>query len=252
MLKDWNEYSFLFDWELHAINSHQLNDYKAWLRIHEKFTGKALEIGCGHGRISKEFAKAGRDISAIDLSKNMINKFRKDSGQVKLENIHCGDMLTYEFPEKYNFAFYSYSTFQYLLSADEQITALKHIHTYLEPGGYVGIDVCPYTCDLPLHQAKTLLYKRHNKEINKQVSMYTSHRVDRIQQITSWEDTYVLEDKGNREVFRHRLSLKGVRLDYIQVLFKLCGFELVEMYGDFDLNEVTPESDNIIYIAKKL
>ncbi len=252
MIKDWNDYSYLFDWELNAINSHQLGDYKAWLAIAKKLGGKVLELGCGTGRISKEFAKEGYDITAIDLSSKMICEFRKNRKDMLLENIHCGSMLDYEFPDKYNFAFYSYSTFQYLLTLDEQIKALTHISKFIERGGFIGFDICPYTCDLPIHQAKTLLYKRQNKDLGKQISMYTSHRVDRIAQITRWEDTYVLEDSQSRDVFRHVLSLKGVRTDFLEVLLKLCGYKLVEMYGDFQLNDVTPDSDNIIYIAQKI
>ncbi|MFA7056947.1 MAG: class I SAM-dependent methyltransferase [Candidatus Cloacimonadales bacterium] len=253
MSLNWEEYAFLFDWELNAISSHQAQDYKAWLKLSQLYGGKILELGCGSGRIASKLMSQSINITALDSSKFLINKLRKEHPDFPAEKVILGDMLTYKFPEKYDFVFYSYSTWQYLLSLEEQIQALHHIHKYINNGGKIAFDICPYTCDLPLEQAKTLLYKKYNKELGKDVSMYTSHRVDRISQITTWEDSYVLEDKkGGRDVLHHTLSLKGNRGDFLELLLLHCGFRLIDAYGDFALNGVTPESDNIIYVAEKV
>lgn len=253
MSVSWDEYAFLFDWELYAINSHQTQDYKAWESLSKLYGGKVLELGCGSGRIASKLRSVGVDITALDNSKFLINKLKREQPEFPAEKILLGDMLTYEFPEKYDFVFYSYSTWQYLLNLEDQKQALLHINKHLVQGGKIAFDICPYTCDLPLEQPKTLLYKRYNKEIKREVSMYTSHRVNRISQITTWQDSYVLEGaKGERDVLHHTLSLKGNRADFLELLLAHCGFKLISAYGDFDLNEVTPESDNIIYIAEKV
>ncbi|OQY38038.1 MAG: hypothetical protein B6226_04230, partial [Candidatus Cloacimonetes bacterium 4572_65] len=150
-------------------------------------------------------------------------------------------------------AFYSYSTFQYLLTLEEQIQALQHIHKYIVPGGYIAFDICPSTCELPESQPKTLLYNIRNEELDSDILMFTSHNVDKFQQITHWQDTYIIvDDNGNRERFQHNLSLKGVSKDDLTLLLAQCGFKLVSIYGDFDLGEVTSDSDNLIYLAQKL
>lgn len=250
---NWNEYAFLFDWELYAINSHQTEDYKAWQQLSQQIGGKILELGCGSGRITSQLSATGLDISALDNSPLLIKMFKEKDLTFPQDKLFLGDMLNYKFPTTYDFAFYSYSTFQYLLSLEEQITALKHIGKYLNPKGYIAFDLCPYTCDLPLEQAKTLLYKRYNKDLKKEIAMYTSHQVDKISQITTWNDSYVMHDsQGNREVLHHTLSLKGVRGDFLELLLQHCGFALIASFGDFDLNEVTADSDNIIYLAQKV
>ncbi len=253
MKLNWNEYAFLFDWELYAINSHQTNDYKAWLKLSQKLGGKVLELGCGSGRITSQLFDSGIDISGLDSSSVLIKMMQEKHPHFPKDKIFLGDMLNYDFPDKYNFIFYSYSTFQYLLTLQDQIKALKHISNYLNPKGYIAFDVCPYTCDLPIEQAKTLLYKRHNKDLGKEISMYTSHQVDRISQITTWNDSYVMENReGEREVLHHTLSLKGIRSDYLELLLEYCGFKLISAYGDFALNELTSTSDNIIYLAQRI
>ena len=248
---NWNEYAFLFDWELYTINSHQTGDYKAWLKLSQERGGKVLELGCGSGRITSQLSENGIDISGLDNSPTLIKMMKKKHPNFPKDKILLGNMLDYEFPTTYDFVFYSYSTFQYLLTLQDQISALKHIRQFLNPTGYIAFDICPYTCDLPIEQAKTLLYKRYNKELGKDVSMYTSHQVDRICQITTWSDSYVMENKnGEREILHHTLSLKGIRGDYLELLLGHCGFRLVSAYGDFDLNEITSTSDNIIYLAQ--
>lgn len=253
MTINWNDYAFLFDWELSAINSHQRGDYQAWLKLSQRVGGKVLELGCGSGRITSKLAENNVDISGLDSSQVLIDMLKKQHLELSQQNIFLGDMTSFKFPTAYDFIFYSYSTFQYLLSLEEQISALKHIKQYLKPNGYIAFDICPYTCDLPLEQPKVLLYKRYNKDLKKNISMYTSHQVDRINQITNWHDSYVLEDdKGNREVLHHHLSLKGIKRDFLELLLKYSGFEMVKAYGDFALNEVTPDSDNIIYLARRV
>lgn len=250
---NWNEYAFLFDWELYAINSHQTDDYKAWLELSKQIGGKVLELGCGSGRITSVLADNKIDISGLDNSPTLIKIMHSKYPNFPKEKIFLGDMTNYKLPSTYDFIFYSYSTFQYLLTLNEQIIALKHIRKHLNPNGYIAFDICPYTCDLPIQQTKVLLYKKFNKELNKNISMYTSHQVDRINQITTWQDSYVIEDNaGKREVLHHNLSLKGIRGDFFDLLLKHCGFELTNSYGDFALNEVTHTADNIIYLAKKI
>lgn len=248
---NWDDYAFLFDWELYAINSHQTNDYKAWLNLSKRIGGKVLELGCGSGRITSKLAENKIDISALDKSQVLINLMKSKHPSFPKEKIFLGDMINYDFPSKYNFAFYSYSTFQYLLNLDDQIKALNHIRKYLTQDAYIAFDICPYTCDLPQEQAKVLLYKKYNKELKKQISMYTSHQVDIINQITNWHDSYVFEDEqGNRNVLHHNLSLKGIRIDYLDILLQFCGFKICDIYGDFLLNQVRSNSDNLIVLAK--
>lgn len=250
---NWDEYAFLFDWELNAISSHQAEDYKAWLKLSKRIGGKVLELGCGSGRITSKLANQGIDISGLDNSPTLIKMIKEKHPNFPKDKIFLGNMLTYKFPSRYKFIFYSYSTFQYLLSLEEQIQALQHIRQYLNPNGYIAFDVCPYTCDLPLEQTKTLLYKRYNKELKTDISMFTSHQVDRISQITTWQDSYVMENlQGKREVLHHTLSLKAIRGDFMQLLLRQCGFKLVDSFGDFELNEVTSDSDNIIYLAQRV
>ncbi|MBI9030964.1 class I SAM-dependent methyltransferase [bacterium] len=250
---NWNEYAHLFDWELQAINSHQTGDYKAWLELAKQIGGEVLELGCGSGRITAKLAQHDIDISGLDSSPVLIKMMKSKYPQLSQDKIFLGDMMTYKFPKSYDLIFYSYSTFQYLLTLEDQIQALQHIRKYLNPQGYIAFDICPYTCDLPAEQVKVLLYKKFNQALKKEVSMFTSHQVDRINQITTWHDTYVLEDnQGNRDVLHHKLSLKGIRGDFLALLLQYCGFELINSYGDFDLNEVSHSSDNIIYLAKKV
>lgn len=253
MQLNWDDYAFLFDWELYAINSHQTSDYKAWLKLCKRFPGKVLEIGCGSGRISSKLAQNNIDISALDKSPLLIKKMKSNHPNFPKEKIFLGDMTSYILPQKYDFVFYSYSTFQYLLELEDQIKALMHINKFMNPKAYIAFDICPYTCDLPQEQQKVLLYKKYHKELKKEISMFTSHTVDRLRQITNWYDSYVLEDEtGNRQVIHHHLALKGIRIEFLHLLLHHCGFKLLDIYGDFDLNEVKADSDNLIILGQKL
>ena len=82
--------------------------------------------------------------------------------------------------------------------------------------------------------------------------MYTSHIIDRINQIKHWKDEYLQIAKNGEERRTYvDISLKECSLDYMKLLFEKCNFEIINIYGDFDKGEVTDDSENLIYVVKK-
>jgi len=67
--------------------------YDSWERkslvsaLPHKLSGKkALDIGCGTGRIALTLAKLGADVTAIDISEAMLNQLNKIAKKEKLQN----------------------------------------------------------------------------------------------------------------------------------------------------------------------
>lgn len=247
----WNNYAFLYDWEMDILYSNQKKDINIWKALANRYKGKILEIGTGSGRIAHQLNDLGFDIYALDNSSFLIKEFKRRYRNFPIENIFLGDMTNYEFPIKFDFVFYSYSTFQYLLTLEEQINALLHIRKFLNKNAKIAFDICPHTCDLVEHQQTYSVFKRWNSKIKKDVEFFSSHQVEPFSQITRWFDSYVLtnRDGSDREVVHHKLALKGIRIDTLNLLLDKCGFQLENIYGDFDLGEVTPDSDNLIFVA---
>ena len=64
-----------------------------------KSRAKILDVGCGTGLASELLSKSGYNITAIDISENMISYAKK---RCPNEKLIVGDFLTYKFSEKYD------------------------------------------------------------------------------------------------------------------------------------------------------
>jgi len=247
---NWNEHAKYYDWEFDLICTNQRNDVRLWKALANEFGSPILEICCGSGRITEELIKDGHTITVIDNSEEMLNKLKaKNLPDLDIIN---SDMTSFILNRKFNFAFISYSSFQQLLTLDEQVKCLNNIREHLKDSGVLALDINPCICVGEDYQPRIHSYTANYPENKSTVSMYTSHTIDRIKQIKHWRDEYLEVGKyGEVQRTYVEISLKECSLDYMKLLFDKCGYEILNIYGDFDKGVVTEDSDNLIYLARK-
>ncbi|MEA2095092.1 MAG: class I SAM-dependent methyltransferase [Candidatus Cloacimonadota bacterium] len=247
---NWDAHARYYDWEFELICTKQKEDIRIWKTLAKEFGGLILELCCGTGRITQELLKDGHHIFAIDNSNEMLNILRaKNLPNLEILN---SDMTNFKLDRKFKFAFISYSSFQQLLTLEEQIKCLNNIHVHLEKGGVLAMDINPRICEGEDIQPRIQSYTAEYPPNNSTVTMYTSHRINRINQIKHWKDEYLeMSENGEERRTYVEISLKEYSLDYMKLLFGKCNFEILNIYGDFDKNEVTEDSENLIYVVRK-
>ncbi len=247
---DWNGFARYYDWEFDLICTNQRKDVNLWLKLAERFGDPILELCCGSGRITIPLLRKGFTITTVDNSTQMLQILQKKAGN-KVETI-LSDMTSFQLKKKFKFAFISYSSFQQLLTQKEQLQCLQRINEHLEDGGVLAIDINPTICDKPDILKKTHHYTAEFSPGDSTVTMYTSHRIDRKNQVKHWEDTYLEIDKiGNERTFVNHISLKECSIDAMKKILSKCGFEIEKIYGDFVLGPVKEDSSNLICVARK-
>ena len=97
---------------------------------------KALEFGCGVGRLVIPLAKLAERVVGIDISESMIAEAKRNCESVSIRNVtflRCDDELSQLFGEKYDLV-HSYTVFQHLpVRRGEAI--FKRLLQHLENGG---------------------------------------------------------------------------------------------------------------------
>jgi len=232
------------------ICTNQREDIRIWKALANEFGGPILELCCGSGRVTQELIKDGHNITAIDNSNEMLDILRaKNLPNLEILN---SDMTTFKLDRKFKLAFISYSSFQQLLTLEEQIKCLNNIHDHLEYEGVLAMDINPRICAgedlLPRTHSYTAEYPTNNST----VTMFTSHVIDRINQIKHWKDEYLeIDEVGKEQRTFIEISLKECSKDYMKLLFIKCNFEIINIYGDFDKGDVTEDSENLIYVVRR-
>jgi SAM-dependent methyltransferase len=97
---------------------------------------RALEIGCGPGRLMKPLSRHFGEIHGVDVSDEMIRLARERLADIPHAHFHAtnGASLRQFADESFEFV-YSYAVFQHIPSRDVVLEYMREIRRVLKPGG---------------------------------------------------------------------------------------------------------------------
>jgi len=97
---------------------------------------RALEIGCGPGRLMKPLSRHFGEIHGVDVSDEMIRIARERLADVPHAHVHVtnGASLAQFADESFDFV-YSYAVFQHIPSREVVLEYMREIQRVLKPGG---------------------------------------------------------------------------------------------------------------------
>lgn len=114
--------------------------------------GRVLEIPCGAGRNSMVLARSGREITAVDIEPRMIHMVEQRIREAGVGNVRpvVGDMRNLDLPERFSLIVVAREAFQFLLSDEEILRALRSLARHLAVQGRLVIDMSPFWNARPL------------------------------------------------------------------------------------------------------
>jgi SAM-dependent methyltransferase len=224
--------------------------------------GRTLELGCGTGRVLIPTAIAGCDITGLDLSTFMLQKCREKVGGLpdvvqKRVKLIQGDMTRFNTGEKYALITLPFRPFQHLITVKEQKACLGCIHQHLEPHGKLVFDVFnpnplrlvpnpTYTKEIEDLPETTLPDKRKIRRTSRMVAYHREQQYNDVELIY-----YVNYPDGRNERLVQSFPMRYFFRYEIEHLLELCGFKIVELFGNFDKSPFSGDSPEMIFVAQK-
>ena len=102
---------------------------------------KVLDLACGAGRHSILFAKNGFDVTAVDISDNLLNVARKTATELAVNiNFIKSDLRQLHLNEKFHLIINLFTSFGYFESDDENEEVIKFASKHLLDNAYFVID----------------------------------------------------------------------------------------------------------------
>jgi ubiquinone/menaquinone biosynthesis C-methylase UbiE len=103
---------------------------------------RALEIGCGPGRLIRPMGRHFGEIHGLDVSPEMIAQARARLADIPGAHLHAttGSDLSL-FPENHFDFVYSYAVFQHIPSAEVVFSYLRETVRVLKPGGFAHLHI---------------------------------------------------------------------------------------------------------------
>jgi SAM-dependent methyltransferase len=181
-----------------------------------------LDLGCGIGRISLEFARRGFRVTGVDRTKSYIEQARKQAGK---ENLHVefvhADMRTFVRPASFDCTVSMYTSFGYFEDPADDRRVVNNIYKSLKPGGVFLIET---------HGKETLarIFQERNW-VEEDGVIWLQER--KVSQNWSWMWNRWIMIKGKERIegeVSHRLYAATEMKD----LLTAGGFSSVDIYGN--------------------
>ena len=218
--------------------------------IIEKFGGTRgilLDLACGTGSLSEEFAKLGYDVIGVDNSEEMLNVAldKKFDSELPIQYLRQ-DMTKLDMFGTIDVTICALDSLNHLVNIEAIIKTIERVSLFAEPNGLFIFDVnTPY---------------KHKNVLANNTFIYDTEDVYCI-----WQNSYY--DKDNRVLinldffekdkevyYRSEESFSEVAYpkELLDEILTNAGFEVVAHY-DFDtFNEPNETSEKIIFVARKV
>jgi len=202
---------------------------------------RLLDVPCGNGRHSLEFARRGYAMTSVDISSEFIAEARAaEKGQAGIEWI-CSDMRKLDRKAEFAGAFSLGNSFGYMEHEDTErflaalCRALKLGARFVLNTGAVA------ECLLPR-------FKEHEVHQIEDIKFIEDNRYDVNASCIETEYTFEREGKSERRVGRQYIYTMAE----IQRLLAQAGFQTIHAYSSLDQRPPQLGADQIYFVAQKM
>jgi SAM-dependent methyltransferase len=227
-------------------------DFPFWLSLAEREGDPIVEWGAGTGRLAIPLAKAGFDVTGVELSERMVEEGRKKGGTVEWV---CADMRTVQLGRQYALAVCAFNSFLCLLNVDEALALLRNAREHLKPDGLLGIEVSAFSPEeLAEEPGGPELHHDFTRDLpDGRLDRFSVSRYDAASQLLRMRLFYELYDASGELKDRrtHDLTIRVVGRDELGLMLRIAGFEIEAVYGGFGGEPFAAGSDHLIVLARR-
>ena len=209
-----------------------INNLIKKLKIKKK--SKILDLACGVGRHSFYLNKKGMNVIGIDNSENNIKKAKKFENKfLKFKKKE----RTEDYGQEFDFIFNLFTSFGYI-NEKHNLNTFKSINNSLINHGILVIDY------LNVFKLKEELVEKETKKIGNII-----FNIKR-----SFKDNFIVKKikiKDNNEIFYFEERVMELTKNDFQDYLKKFDFEILDVYGNYNLEKYHKNSERLIMIIKK-
>ncbi len=241
----YNGFAEYYDFHQQAIRR---DDIRFYTELARTTKGPILEIGCGTGRTLIPSARAGADITGLDLSEDMLSFCRKELQKElprKHEHIQLikADMTNFSLNKKFNLITTPFRPFQHLATVQEQLDCLSSVKRHLNPNGLFILDIFDPDIDLLTDTQRAVEFGEEPPFImpdKRSVKVtYRNYSVDTVNQITHCEMIFtVTHPNGITERLVQSFIMRYIFRWEAEHLLHRAGFKVLDIQGGYNSEPV--------------
>lgn len=259
----YEEYAFIADLYDYVVPYRTRPDIDFFVEAAQAAGGPVLEVGCGTGRVLIPTARAGVDITGLDLSPHMLqvcqNRLRTEPEAVRSRvQLVQADMRHFDLTQTFALVTLPFRPFQHLTTVEDQLSCLEAIRRHLAEGGRLILDLFNPSLE-------ALVRDNLGQEFGDEPE-FTSpdgrrvvrrHRIvsrDYADQINQTELVYyITHPDGRKQRLVHAFPMRYLFRFEAEHLLARCGFEVEKVYAGFDKSPYGSKyPGELIFVANKV
>jgi SAM-dependent methyltransferase len=216
-----------------------------------------LELGCGTGRATRAMAEAGHRVTGVDVDSDLLAIARaKQGGPRYVEADLSLAGWNGRLPDaKWDAACCFFNTFLALARPEAQEACLEGCHRLLQPDGLLWLDVFHPNLDLVTGAVggvdelePSLFTTSDGRSVMRTTSLYA----DVTRQIQHVTFNYDWFEDGERQQHSRGFEMAWIMPREMERLLRLCGFQIMKTFGDYDGSPISDDSERQIVLARRL
>ena len=212
----------------------------------ERVEGDVLDLGCGTGRISAALSRAGKSVTAIDVSPEMLARAARHG---TFETLRA-DLRELDLGRKFGLIIAPLGTLHHLAIGDRN-AGVRAIRRHLAAGGLFVADLAVEADWSAGGQPLVCQWTRRHPSSGHTVSKFVAIESDPTsltQQVTYFFDE--LEEDGTVKRALAAFDLSYFTESELTLLLEQNGMNIEGIYGDYDLGPLAAESERMIVVAR--
>ncbi len=207
----------------------------------------ALDAGAGTGFHSLVLAKLGVQVTAVDISEEMIDRLKENSKQLRLSVdtvVSDFERLTDAIAKTFDAVFCLGNSLVHLLTDEALQKTLMNFRSLLNPKGVLIIQILNYD--------KILTERKRIQNIKKKEDTTFIRFYDYCNDRINFNILKLTEKEGAIEHTVNTIELRPIRKDELEKFLGRVGYISIETYGSLQLEPFNKHrSSNLVTIAKR-
>lgn len=202
---------------------------------------RVLDLGCGPGRFSHEFARRGHPVTGVDRNRRYLATARRLARKERLDvELVLADMRGFVRARAFDVTLSMYTTFGYFEDPKDDRRVLAHVLRSLRPGGRLVIDTLGKEV-----LARKFLPQAWNEQNGALV-------LERRELDSDWGyiTTHVTIVRDGRR-FEYRFRVRLYSGPELKRLLRDVGFSRVRLYGALDGSPYDRKATRLVAVATK-
>lgn len=203
--------------------------------------GAVLDLCCGPGRHTVEFAHKGFSAVGVDLTEEYLEEARRRSSDhdVEIELVRS-DMRDFSRPDSFDLAVNLFTSFGFFEDEEDDLKVLRNLYNSLKPDGHVVID-------LTGKEILARIFRERDWHRNGEAILLEERKV-----IDGWSrmvNTWTIIENGKR--LEHRFTIRLYSARELMNAVEACGFREVKAYGDLSGTPYDDTAERLVVTAVK-